>query len=63
LGTHTLKKQHYMENLTQAFIKTYALNLFGSEIHTKYGGKSERTKILRSITPLGFAKAFFEANP
>ncbi len=29
----------------------------------KYGGKSERTKELRSITPLGFARAFFEANP
>ena len=28
----------------------------------KYGGKSERTKELRSITPTGFAKAFFEAN-
>ena len=28
----------------------------------KYGGKSERTKTLRSITPSGFATAFFEAN-
>jgi hypothetical protein len=28
----------------------------------KYGGKSERTKELRSITPLGFAYAFFESN-
>ena len=28
----------------------------------KLGGKSERTKTLRSITPLGFAKAFYEAN-
>lgn len=28
----------------------------------KLGGKSERTKMLRSITPLGFAQAFFEAN-
>ena len=27
------------------------------------GGKSERTKELRSMTPLGFAKAFFLANP
>ncbi len=27
------------------------------------GGKSERTKMLRSITPPGFARAFFEANP
>ena len=28
----------------------------------KLGGSSERTKILRSITPPGFAKAFFYAN-
>lgn len=28
----------------------------------KYGGKSERTKELRSVTPLGFAYAFYEAN-
>ena len=26
------------------------------------GGKSERTKELRSMTPLGFSKAFYEAN-
>lgn len=28
----------------------------------KLGGKSERTKELRSITPLGFSYAFYEAN-
>lgn len=39
-----------------------ALNLFGSEMWSKYGGKSDRTKELRSITPGGFSKAFFEAN-
>lgn len=27
-----------------------------------YGGKSERTKELRSITPIGFCNAFFEYN-
>lgn len=27
------------------------------------GGKSERTKEMRSITPAGFANAFFKANP
>jgi hypothetical protein len=27
-----------------------------------YGGKSERTKELRSITPKGFCRAFYEAN-
>jgi hypothetical protein len=29
----------------------------------KLGGKSERTKELRSATPPGFAEAFFSANP
>lgn len=29
----------------------------------KLGGKSERTKELRSATPMGFARAFFAANP
>lgn len=28
----------------------------------KLGGKSERTKQLRSVTPSGFAQAFFESN-
>lgn len=35
----------------------------GSKMHLQYGGKSERTKELRSITPAGFAQAFFAANP
>jgi len=35
----------------------------GSKMHTQYGGKSERTKAARSVTPSGFAKAFYEANP
>lgn len=30
--------------------------------HNQVGGKSARTKEIRSITPPGFAKAFFEAN-
>jgi hypothetical protein len=29
----------------------------------KLGGKSARTKRLRSVTPAGFARAFYEANP
>lgn len=29
----------------------------------RLGGKSEKTKTLRSMTPQGFARAFFEANP
>lgn len=33
-----------------------------SKIHMATGGKSAKTKEIRSITPPGFAKAFFEAN-
>jgi len=29
----------------------------------RYGGSSERTKAARSVTPHGFARAFFRANP
>lgn len=34
----------------------------GSKLWKNYGGKSEKTKEARSITPMGFARAFFEAN-
>jgi len=37
-------------------------NVLGQKLYRNYGGKSERTKELRSITPMGFSKAFFEAN-
>lgn len=37
--------------------------VLGSMLWKNYGGKSERTKAARSITPQGFARAFFEANP
>jgi len=43
--------------------RTPVLPLYGSMMHTQYGGKSEKTKALRSITPSGFAQAFFKANP
>lgn len=35
----------------------------GSKLWKMYGGKSERTKMMRSITPTGFANAFYRANP
>lgn len=35
----------------------------GSKMWAQYGGKSEATKEARSVTPPGFARAFFEANP
>lgn len=34
----------------------------GSKMWRLYGGSSERTKELRSLTPKGFAQAFFDAN-
>lgn len=36
--------------------------IHGSKMHLKYGGRSERTKAARSLTPRGFARAFFLAN-
>lgn len=33
-----------------------------SPLHASTGGKSEKTKTLRSMTPEGFARAFFEVN-
>ncbi len=35
----------------------------GSKMWARYGGKSTVTKNARSQTPMGFARAFFEANP
>lgn len=37
-------------------------NVQGSKMHKLYGGKSEKTKELRSLTPRGFSRAFFAAN-
>lgn len=34
----------------------------GSKLWYMYGGKSAKTKELRSITPQGFARAFYKAN-
>lgn len=35
----------------------------GSKMWAKYGGSSEKTKTARSMTPRGFAEAFYQANP
>lgn len=43
-------------------VKTPVEPTLGSKMHTMYGGKSEATKTARSMTPMGFAKAFYEAN-
>lgn len=43
-------------------VKTPVAPTLGSMMHTQFGGKSEKTKTARSMTPMGFAKAFYEAN-
>jgi len=43
-------------------VKTPVEPTEGSKIHLNYGGRSARTKTLRSITPPGFARAFYKAN-
>ena len=42
--------------------KPVAVNNGYSDQHKKLGGKSQRTKVIRSLTPRGFARAVFEAN-
>jgi hypothetical protein len=37
--------------------------IYGSKMWSQYGGKSDRTKEMRSMTPRGFSIAFKEANP
>lgn len=46
----------------KAPVEPVRVNAQGSWVQS-LGGKSERTKTLRSVTPAGFARAFFEANP
>ena len=43
-------------------IKTPVEPTEGSKLWKMYGGKSAHTKEMRSITPAGFAQAFFKAN-
>jgi hypothetical protein len=43
-------------------VKTPVEPTEGSKLWRMYGGKSDKTKMMRSITPPGFAQAFYEAN-
>lgn len=61
-GDPYTKKTGLWGNFNRDMIKTPVAPDPNSWI-MKLGGKSERTKELRSMTPLGFAKAFFMANP
>jgi hypothetical protein len=58
---YTKKTALYGEFNTN-LVKTPVAPTEGSKMHRMYGGRSERTKELRSVTPPGFAQAFFEAN-
>lgn len=54
----TLLWGDFNKNLRQKPVKP----IIPSPLHQNYGGKSEKTEKMRSITPPGFARAFFEAN-
>mgnify|MGYP001563846805 CR=1 FL=1 len=55
-------KETYLWGWFNEPIKQPVIPTEGSKMHLKYGGRSEKTKTMRSITPPGFAHAFFEAN-
>lgn len=51
----------FNRNLRKKPIEPVRCNKFGSPLMS-YGGKSAETKRKRSITPIGFSKAFYHAN-
>jgi hypothetical protein len=61
-GDPYTKKTALYGDFNTDLIKTPVFPTEGSKMHKLYGGKSERTKAMRSITPEGFAKAFCAAN-
>lgn len=58
-GDTYTKKTGLWGNFTQPFFSP-VIPSEGSKMHTNYGGGRGAA---RSVTPAGFAKAFFEANP
>lgn len=61
-GDPYTKKTALYGNFNSNLRKTPVEPIEGSKMHLKYGGKSDRTKELRSVTPEGFAQAFYKAN-
>jgi len=61
-GDPYTKKTALYGNFNTHLKRTPVKPVEGSKMHRLYGGKSEKTKAARSITPEGFARAFFEAN-
>ncbi len=69
-GDHYTKKTGLYGNFNRPVPKNVEPVFFtnskgqrGSWQWAHLGGKSERTKELRSATPMGFSKAFFQSNP
>jgi hypothetical protein len=58
---HNLKKSPVTPEFLEYKRKDGSITRFAPQFG-KSGGKSERTKEIRSATPKGFARAFFEAN-
>lgn len=58
---HNLKKNH-VEPIFVEYIGNNGRKTRFAPQFARTGGKSEKTKSIRSTTPYGFAKAFFEAN-
>lgn len=61
-GEPYTKKTALYGDFNTDLIKTPVDPVEGSKMHRMYGGKSAKTKELRSITPPGFADAFYQAN-
>ena len=57
------QKQTWLWGTFKQPVKKPLPNLDGDKFHRSVGGKSDRTKNIRSATPLGFAYAFYAANP
>ncbi len=51
------------DNVNISKLSTNALKKYHGDIPEEYKLKERKDKILRAITPTGFAKAFFKANP
>jgi len=61
-GDPYTKKTALYGTFNTNLVKTPVEPTEGSKMWRLYGGKSERTKELRSVTPEGFANAFCDAN-
>lgn len=61
-GDPYTKKTLLWGRFSDKLVQTKVKPTEGSKMWAKYGGKSERTKTARSVTPTGFARAFYNAN-